>query len=157
MKDTNKKKKNNLLQFYIPAIVFYPSAIIYFELLLKALDTYNPITYTSLAITVLFSVAAGLFMAFIFTLIRPVILSRILSAVTLIFLWIVFCFEHDCIQFYKMYYGITYAISMTGQVMGDFSGVVWEVALEYAFQTPLLLLHPLCNNIPSYLHLVLLL
>ena len=137
MKDTNKKKKNNLLQFYIPAIVFYPSAIIYFELLLKALDTYNPITYTSLAITVLFSVAAGLFMAFIFTLIRPVILSRILSAVTLIFLWIVFCVEHDCIQFYKMYYGITYAISMTGQVMGDFSGVVWEVALEYAFQEAL--------------------
>ncbi|MBP5529998.1 MAG: LTA synthase family protein [Lachnospiraceae bacterium] len=76
-------------------------------------------------------------MAFIFTLIRPVILSRILSAVTLIFLWIVFCVEHDCIQFYKMYYGITYAISMTGQVMGDFSGVVWEVALEYAFQEAL--------------------
>ena len=121
-------------------MVFYPAAIIYFELLLKALDNYNVITYSSLAITVLFSIAAGLFLAFVFTLIRPVILSRILSAITLIFLWLVFCVEHDCLHFYKMYYGITYAISVTGQVMGDFSDVVWEVAGEYALQEALFFL-----------------
>ena len=140
MEDSKKKKNKNILKFYTPAIVFYPAAIIYFELLLKALDNYNVISYSSLAITVLFSIAAGLVLAFIFTLIRPVILSRILSAVTLIFLWIVFCVEHDCLQFYKMYYGITYAISMTGEVMGDFSGVVWEVAAEYAWQEALFFL-----------------
>ena len=136
-KKTKKKKKKNLLQFYTPAIVFYPAAFIYFELLLKALDNYNTITYSSFAITVLFSIAAGLLFAFIFTLIRPVILSRILSSLTLIFLYIVFCVEHDCNQFYKMYYGITYAIAMTGQVMGDFAGTVFEVALEYALQEAL--------------------
>ncbi|MBR5916975.1 MAG: LTA synthase family protein [Lachnospiraceae bacterium] len=79
-------------------------------------------------------------MAFVFTLIRPVILSRILSAITLIFLYLVFCVEHDCLHFYKMYYGITYAISVTGQVMGDFSDVVWEVAGEYALQEALFFL-----------------
>jgi phosphoglycerol transferase MdoB-like AlkP superfamily enzyme len=140
MKETEKKKNNRLLQFYTPAFVFYPAAIIYFELLLKALDNYNIITYSSLAITVLFSIAAGLFLAFVFTLIRPVILSRILSAITLIFLYLVFCVEHDCLHFYKMYYGITYAISVTGQVMGDFSDVVWEVAGEYALQEALFFL-----------------
>ena len=140
MEDAKKKKNKNILKFYTPAIVFYPSAIIYFELLLKALDNYNVITYSSLAITVLFSIAAGLFLAFVFTLIRPVILSRILSAITLIFLYLVFCVEHDCLHFYKMYYGITYAISVTGQVMGDFSDVVWEVAGEYALQEALFFL-----------------
>ena len=140
MKETEKKKNNRLLLFYTPAMVFYPAAIIYFELLLKALDNYNVITYSSLAITVLFSIAAGLFLAFVFTLIRPVILSRILSAITLIFLYLVFCVEHDCLHFYKMYYGITYAISVTGQVMGDFSDVVWEVAGEYALQEALFFL-----------------
>ena len=140
MEDTKKKNNKNRLKFYTPAIVFYPAAIIYFELLLKALDNYNVITYSSLAITVLFSIAAGLFLAFVFTLIRPVILSRILSAITLIFLYLVFCVEHDCLHFYKMYYGITYAISVTGQVMGDFSDVVWEVAGEYALQEALFFL-----------------
>ncbi|MBP5493954.1 MAG: LTA synthase family protein [Lachnospiraceae bacterium] len=104
------------------------------------MDNYNVITYSSIAITVLFSIAAGLVLAFVFTLIRPVILSRILSAITLIFLYLVFCVEHDCLHFYKMYYGITYAISVTGQVMGDFSDVVWEVAGEYALQEALLFL-----------------
>ena len=140
MEDSKKKKNKNILKFYTPAIVFYPAAILYFELLLKALDTYNVITYSSLAITVLFSIAAGLLLAFIFTLIRPVVLSRILSALTLIIIWVAFCIEHDCIQFYKMYYGITYAAAMTGQVMGDFSSVVWEVAWEYALQEALLCL-----------------
>ena len=138
MKEDKKKKNKNILKFYTPALVFYPAAIIYFELLLKALDNYNVITYTSVAITVLFSIAAGLILAFVFTLIRPVILSRILSALTLILIWVVFCVEHDCLQFYKMYYGITYAVSMTGQVMGDFSSVVWEVAWEYALQEAML-------------------
>ena len=95
MEENKKTKKKNLLQFYTPAIVFYPAAFIYFELLLKALDNYNTITYSSIAITVLFSIAAGLLFAFVFTIIRPVILSRILSSLTLIFLYIVFCVEHD--------------------------------------------------------------
>ena len=128
----DKSNSNSSLSNYIPALVFYPLAIVFFELVLKFLDGYNSPWNLSLPVTVCFSLAAGLLLALIFTAIRPVILSRILSGITLLLIWLVFCVEYDCNQFYKMYYGITYAVSMTGQVMGDFSAVVWEVALEYA-------------------------
>ena len=129
---TGNSDTKNQHKSYIPALIFYPLAIVFFELSLKLLDGYNSPWNSSLAVTVCFSLAAGLLLALIFTVIRPVILSRILSGITLLLIWLVFCVEYDCNQFYKMYYGLTYAISMTGQVMGDFSAVVWEVAREYA-------------------------
>ncbi len=133
MSETNEDK-NKKERSYIPALIFYPFAIVFFELALKFMDDYNSPWNISLPVTILFSVSLGLLLAFLFTLIRPVLLSRILSGVTLLLIWLVFCVEYDCNQFYKMYYGITYAVSMTGQVMGDFSSVVWEVAREYAVE-----------------------
>jgi hypothetical protein len=133
MSETNEDK-NKKERSYIPALIFYPFTIVFFELALKFMDDYNSPWNISLPVTILFSVSFGLLLAFLFTLIRPVLLSRILSGVTLLLIWLVFCVEYDCNQFYKMYYGITYAVSMTGQVMGDFSSVVWEVAREYAVE-----------------------
>ena len=130
----NTKKQVNTLKTYIPALIFYPLAIVFWELSLKFMDSYNSPWNITLAVTFLFAVAAGLLLAFIFTALRPIVLSRILSGIVLIAIWVFFCFEHDCIQFYKMYYSIAYAIGATGQVMGDFADVVWEVALEYALQ-----------------------
>lgn len=135
-KDTNKDniQQSNTLKTYIPALIYYPLAIVFWELSLKFMDSYNSPWNISLAITFLFAAAAGLLLAFIFTAVRPVVLSRILSAIVIIALWVIFCIEYDCNQFFKMYYGIAYSVAATGQVMGDFSSVVWEVALKYILQ-----------------------
>ena len=116
----------------IPALIYYPVTILFFELFLKFFDHVNaPWTYSILP-TVLFSLGTGFLLAFLFLFIRPVILSRILSGITVIALWLFFCIEFDINAFYNMYYGILYAFSMTGQVMGDFSSVVYASALKYA-------------------------
>ena len=116
---------------YLAALLYYPLAILFWELLLKGLDHNNPFLDISLLPTVLFSLAAGLLLSFLFLFIRPVVLSRILSGVLLVALWVIFCVEFDCNVFYKLYYGIVYTASMTGQVMGDFSSVVYDTAIKY--------------------------
>ncbi len=128
------------IKSYLPALIFYPLTIVFYELMLKFTDNYNSPWNASILTTVLFSISAGLLFCLIFTLIRPVILSRILSGITIAALWVLFCVEYDCNQFYKMYYGITYAAGMTGQVMGDFSSVVWSVALKYILQEAVFLI-----------------
>ena len=126
-----KNSKKNRIKAALPAVIFYPLAILYFELMLKGMDEYNTFFDISLLTTILFSLAVGFLLALIFSLIRPVVLSRILSLITLIILWLIFCVEYDCNVFYKMYYGLVYAAGATGNVMNDFSDVVWAVAAEY--------------------------
>ena len=116
---------------YLAALLFYPLAICFLELLLKGLDQYDTFLDISLLPTVLFSLATGFLLAFVFLLIKPVVLSRILSGITMFALWLIFCVEFDCNVFYKIYYGIVYSLQMTGSVMGDFSANVWDVALKY--------------------------
>lgn len=116
---------------YLPALLFYPFAVTFWELLLKGLDRYNTFLDISLLPTILFSLSAGFVLTFIFLLIRPVVLSRILSGITLFVLWVLFCIEFDCNVFYKLYYGIVYSVQMSGQVMGDFSDVVYSTAIKY--------------------------
>ena len=122
---------------YAP-FIFFPLSFCYFELILKFMDTYNPFFDLSLLPIVVFSIALGLLFAFFMTLIKSPVVSRIISGVVLFILWIVFSVEFDCNQFYKMYYGLAYSISMTGQVMGDFSSVVWTVAARYALEEAIL-------------------
>ena len=139
MSDTNddnvdksyKNSKKNRIKAALPAVIFYPLAILYFELMLKGMDEYNTFFDISLLTTILFSLAVGFLLALIFSLIRPVVLSRILSLITLIILWLIFCVEYDCNVLYKMYYGLVYAAGATGNVMNDFSDVVWAIAAEY--------------------------
>ena len=130
---TEEKKNKNIFinKKHTPALIYYPLTILFFELLLKGLDSYTPFFDLALLPITLFSVGFGLLLACIFLYIKPVVLSRILSAITLIALWVIFCVEFDCNIFYNMYYGIVYTATMTGQVMGDFSTVVWTVALQY--------------------------
>ncbi len=120
-----KTKKNALL------FIFFPLTILFYELFLRLFDSSTPFFDIALLPIVLFSVGLGLLISFILYLIKPNILSRILTVIVCAVLWVIFCVEYDCHIFYGMYYGITYALSMTGQVMGDFSSVVWEVAFKY--------------------------
>ena len=123
----NKKERKTIL----PALFFYPLAIVYFELFLKFADRYNNPLNITLLPTILFSLGTGFLMTFFFLLLRPTLLSRILSGILITVLWIFFCVELDCNIFYNMYYGLIYSVSMTGQVMGDFSSVVFSTAIKY--------------------------
>lgn len=111
------------------ALIFYPAIIIYWELLLRALDEVNPFSGISLIPVVLFSLSTGFLLAFIFLALKSPRVSRILSGIILALLCFLFVFEYNCISFYKIYYGIIYATGMTGQVMGEFSSLAVEVAL----------------------------
>ena len=123
-----KKKERKTI---LPALIFYPLAITYFELFLKFADRYNNPFNISLLPTILFSLGTGFLLTFFFLLLRPSVLSRILSGISVVALWVFFCVELDCNIFYNMYYGLLYSLSMTGQVMGDFSSVVFSTAIKY--------------------------
>lgn len=134
------KSKNNLFLF-----IYFPLTILFYELFLRLFDSSSVFFDITLIPIVIFSLGLGLLISFLLYVIKPTLLSRILAVVITALLWVMFCVEYDCHIFYGMYYGITYAISMTGQVMGDFSSVVWEVAFKYwymelFFSVPLILL-----------------
>ncbi len=112
------------------ALIFYPLLILYWELLLRALDEVNPFFGISLIPVFLFSLSAGFLLAFVFLLIKNEKLSRILSGILLCILCFLYFFECNCIAFYKIYYGIVYAISMSRQVIGTFSSLATEVFLS---------------------------
>ena len=109
---------------------FYPVVIIFWELLLRALDEVNPFWDISLIPVVLFSLSAGFLLAFIFRIIPRPRLSRILSGIVLFILCFLYFLEYNCISFYKIYYGLVYAAGMTGQVMGEFAHLAGEVAMS---------------------------
>ncbi|MCR4586002.1 MAG: sulfatase-like hydrolase/transferase [Lachnospiraceae bacterium] len=111
------------------ALIFYPLAIVFWEMLLRILDDVNPFWDISLIPMVLFSLSFGFLLSFVFLIIKNKRFSRILSAIVLFLLAFVFFFEYNCISFYKIYYGLFYAIGMTGQVLGEFADLAGEVAL----------------------------
>ena len=144
---TEKVKEIFINKKHIPAIVFYPLTILFWELLLKGLDKYTPFFDPALLPIVLFSLGFGLLLSVIFLYIKPVLLSRILSGILLVALWVIFCVEFDCNIFYNMYYGIVYTATMTGQVMGDFSTVVFTYPLK-------LLPYELALSVPVIVHFI---
>ena len=147
-KQKKEKKRHAINRSFLPTLLFYPLAMLYFELFLKLLDSNveNPWGFPLIPIVV-YSLFAGLLMSVLFWLIRPVLLSRILSGLTMVLLWVFFCIEFDCNIFYNMYYGIVYTLSMTGQVMGDFSSVVFTYALK-------LLPYELALSVPVIVHFI---
>ena len=54
MSETNEDK-NKKERSYIPALIFYPFAIVFFELTLKFMDDYNSPWNISLPVTIFFS------------------------------------------------------------------------------------------------------
>ena len=109
--------------------LFFPMALLYHEFLLRAFDRETAFFASALLPTVLFALAAGFLVTLVLDLL-PGHKARRIIAIVLTVLWTVYtCIEYCCKSYYKIYYGVGYIASMTGNVLHDFSGTMFEVIL----------------------------
>ena len=109
--------------------LFFPTALVYHEILLRIFDRENPFFTDALFPVILFALAAGFFLTLLFDLLPQRKVSRV-CAIVLTVLWTVFvCVEYCCKSYFKIYFGVGYMANMTGNVLHDFSGTMFEVVL----------------------------
>ena len=109
--------------------LFFPAALIYHEILLRIFDKENTFFTDALLPILLFALAAGFGLTLLFDLLSHRKISRV-CAIVLTALWTVFvCVEYCCKSYFKIYFGIGYMVGMTGNVLHDFSGTMFEVIL----------------------------
>ena len=109
--------------------LFFPMALVYHEILLRIFDKENAFWAGALFPVILFALTAGFLLTLLFDLLPKRKFSRI-CAIVLTALWTVFvCVEYCCKSYFKIYFGLKYMASMTGNVLHDFSGTMFEVIL----------------------------
>lgn len=109
--------------------IFFPLALLYHELLLRAFDTQSTFFSGTLVLVALFSAATGLLLSLLLNLLRRRRLARAL-AIAVTALWtILLCVEYCCRSYFKTYFGVGFIFSMTGHVVTGFGstipGIVW--------------------------------
>ena len=112
----------------LPAL-FFPAAVLYHELLLRAFDRSTPFFDLALLRILLFSAAAGLLLSLILDLLPWKTAGRIAGGVLLGLGAVLFCVERGCRATFNLYYGIGFMGGMAGDVAGDFGSTVVEVVL----------------------------
>lgn len=111
------------------SIWFFPAALLYHELLLRAFDRDTAFFGLALLRVVLFSLAAGLVIALILDLLPWKTAGRIAGGVLLGLGTVLFCVERGCRATFGIYYGVTFMGGMAGDVAGDFGSTVVSVML----------------------------
>ncbi len=112
----------------LPAL-FFPAAVLYHELLLRAFDRDTSFLDFGLLRTALFSIAAGLLIGLVLDLLPWKRAARIAGGVVLGLGTVLFCVERGCRATFNLYYGIGFIGGMAGDVAGDFGSTVVEVVL----------------------------
>lgn len=127
-----EKKENTWL-----AWLFFPAALLYHELLLRAFNSGGEFFSRPLLPIVLFAAAGGLALRLLLCLLpgeRP----RFAVSAVLTLLWTVLVGTEYCLKsFFKIYFGVSYIAHMTNQVVGDFAGTMLEII---AARVPFILL-----------------
>lgn len=112
--------ENAAKKHFSPALLFFPAALLYHELMLHAFDVNISFFGKALLPILLFSVVGGLIAALLLMLIPQGKARRIVSIV-LLSLWPVYtCIEYCCKSYFKTYFAVNYVGTMTGQVLNDF-------------------------------------
>ena len=109
--------------------LFFPAAILYHELLLRAFDRSTPFFDLALLRILLFSLAAGLLLFLILDLLPWKPAARIAGGVMLGLGAVLFCVERGCRATFNLYYGLGFMGGMAGDVTGDFGSTVASVVL----------------------------
>ncbi len=111
------------------SILFFPAAILYHELLLRAFDRSTPFFDLALLRILLFSAAAGLLLFLLLDLLPWRKAARIAGGVVLGLGTVLFCVERGCRATFNLYYGFAFMGEMAGNVAGDFGSTVVQVVL----------------------------
>lgn len=111
------------------SVLFFPAAVLYHELLLRAFDRSTSFFDIALLRIILFSIAAGLVISLILDLLPWKTPARIAGGVVLGLGTVLFCVERGCRATFNLYYGISFMGEMAGNVAGDFGSTVVQVVL----------------------------
>lgn len=112
--------------FPCAALLFFPAALLYHELLLHAFDVNIAFFGAPLLPICLFAIAGGLAAALLLQL--PKGKAGRISAIVLMALWLIYtCIEYCCKSYFKSYFALDYVGTMTDQVLGDFFRPMLEV------------------------------
>jgi len=112
----------------LPAL-FFPAALLYHELLLRAFDRNTAFFDLALLRILLFSAAAGLLLTLILDLLPWKKAARIIGGVVIGLWTVLLCVERGCRATFGVYYGISFMGGMAGNVAGDFGSTVFSVVL----------------------------
>lgn len=111
------------------SILFFPAVIMYQELLLRLFDRDTGFFGIALLRLALFSLAAGLCLFLILDLLPWRRAARIAGGAALGIWTVLLCVERGCRSMFGLYFGLGFMGSMAGDVVGDFGGLVLQVAL----------------------------
>lgn len=109
--------------------LFFPLALLYHELLLRAFDSSTVFFDAALVPTALTALGLGLLISLLANALPCRRVSR-WAALILTLLWTVcVCVEYCCKSYFKSYFALTFMVTMTGHVVGDFAGTIPDVVL----------------------------
>lgn len=136
MESTSPAQLDTVSQLETPAAsrhplrwLFFPLALLYHELLLRAFDSGTVFFDAALAPTALTALGLGLLISLLANALPCRRVSR-WAALILTLLWTVYvCVEYCCKSYFKSYFALTFMVTMTGHVVGDFAGTIPDVVL----------------------------
>ena len=109
--------------------VFFPLALLYHELLLRAFDPVSVFFDGALLPIALAAIGGGLLLSLLCGLLPWRKTVRWVS-LCLTLLWSVFvCVQYCCKSYFKTYFALTFMVTMTGHVVGDFAATILEIIL----------------------------
>lgn len=125
--------------------IFFPLALLYHELLLRAFDTQNAFFRGTLVMVMLFSIATGLLLSLLVNLLHNRRLAQVLTLVVTALWTLLLCVEYCCRSYFKSYFSVGFICTMTGNVVTGFGSTIpGIVAQRLPFIIPALLPLVLC-------------
>lgn len=111
--------------------LFFPAAVIYYELLLRLFDMkYTTFFSMGLLRTLMFSFAAGLLLSLVLNLIPAKRTARIIALGVLAAGVALICIERGCRSMFGLYFGPVTMFTNMGEAIDGFSSIIWSVFLS---------------------------
>ena len=104
--------------------VFFPAALLYHELLLRAFDRQSTFFTGTLVLVVLFALGAGLFWSLLINLFRHRQAATIVSIAATALWTVLVCVEYCCRSYFKSYFALSFIGNMASDVVGGFGDTV---------------------------------
>ena len=104
--------------------VFFPAALLYHELLLRAFDRQSTFFTGTLVLVVLFALGAGLFWSLLINLFRHRQAATITSIAATALWTVLVCVEYCCRSYFKSYFALSFIGNMASDVVGGFGDTV---------------------------------